>query len=278
MTGHSNMKAIKRADLHGITFYQVPKWSMDLFLEKKLTPGAFATYILMYNRLRMSEMNNWVDKNGDVYIRYTWENLKKDLKVKSMQQIKRNLDCLFDLNLLEKKKSFSQSNVYYLNVYKGDDDILQNVESSILQNVEDDILQNVEPNNNNLNNKTLDISTMDKSEFKIYCEKVAEVTNVPLIRVEMCIQSGDLKNYVISELLEEIEGSEFLSGKANKKPTIKHFSISKQLDKIIGGFYKDDKKTDKGNKTATLTTEDTLKRYKAMSNKGKNEEYEILDI
>ncbi|MGL6101132.1 MAG: replication initiator protein A, partial [Fusobacteriaceae bacterium] len=61
-----------------------------LLVSGKITPSAYSTYILMYDRLRLSIENNWFDKNGYAYIRYSYDEMEKHLKT-SRTQIKRNL-------------------------------------------------------------------------------------------------------------------------------------------------------------------------------------------
>ena len=46
-------------------FYKAPKWLMDLFIEKIITPIAFKMYVIMYDRLNLSFSNGWVDVNNN---------------------------------------------------------------------------------------------------------------------------------------------------------------------------------------------------------------------
>ncbi|MGL5000958.1 MAG: replication initiator protein A [Cetobacterium sp.] len=139
------MRAIRREDLENIIYYQTPKWLFDLLLEGKITAGAFSTYILMYDRTRLSSKNNWIDDNGEVYIKYSYEEMAKDLKVKSNTQVQRNLKKLKELNLIDSKRNFNNSNTYYLNIYS----LTQNVSNSLTQNVSNSLTQFVETNKNN---------------------------------------------------------------------------------------------------------------------------------
>lgn len=126
------MRAIKREDIENNTYYQTPKWLFDLLLEGKITPGAYCLYVLMYDRTRISLDNNWVDNEGEIYIEYSWESMRKNRKVKSNTQIKRDLEKLYELNLLQVKRQYRESNIYYLNIYS------ENLESQITQIVEDE--------------------------------------------------------------------------------------------------------------------------------------------
>ena len=164
------MRAIKKEDLENINFYQTPKWLFDLLLEGKITPGAYCLYMLMYDRTRLSSKNNWIDEEGEVFILYSWDSMREDRKVKSNNQIKRDLDKLYELGLLQVKRKYRDSNLYYLNIYseKEESEITQIVESNLEEKVElhnlcesdstkcvSEITQFVETNNNNFNKNNL---------------------------------------------------------------------------------------------------------------------------
>ncbi|MBC2855466.1 replication initiator protein A [Cetobacterium sp. 2A] len=112
------MRAIKKEDLDNINYYQVPKWLMDIFIAGKISQGAFKTYILMYDRLRLSSKKGWIDKTGEVYIRYSYDEMQKDLDC-SRQTVSNNLKDLEKLKLIDKKKGFNSSSIFYLNIYDG---------------------------------------------------------------------------------------------------------------------------------------------------------------
>ena len=107
---------IKVEELNGEVYYQIPKWFMDLFISGEISSGAFKTYVLMYERLRMSAKNNWIDEDGDVYIKYSYNELMEDLQCSSKTTVSNNLKELQKLDLIDKVKCFSASNIYYLKV------------------------------------------------------------------------------------------------------------------------------------------------------------------
>lgn len=145
------MRAIKKEDLENINFYQTPKWLFDLLLEGKITPGAYCLYMLMYDRTRLSSKNNWIDEEGEVFIIYSWDSMREDRKVKSNNQIKRDLDKLYELGLLQVKRKYRDSNLYYLNIYS--------------EKEESEITQFVETNNNNFINNNLIITTTNQDNI-----------------------------------------------------------------------------------------------------------------
>lgn len=151
------MRAIKREDIENNTYYQTPKWLFDLLLEGKITPGAYCLYVLMYDRTRISLENNWVDKDGEIYIEYSWESMRKNRKVKSNTQIKRDLEKLYELNLLQVKRQYRDSNIYYLNIYS------ENTESKIIQIVEDE--------------KQVELHKLCESDYTICTSEITQIVD-----------------------------------------------------------------------------------------------------
>lgn len=115
------MRSIKVNDLDSMLYYQVPKWLMDLLIEGKISIGAFKTYVLMYERTRLSARNNWIDKKGEVYIKYSYDELMKDLKCNSKTTVSNNIKDLEKVDLIDKVRCFSSSSIYYLRVRSTED-------------------------------------------------------------------------------------------------------------------------------------------------------------
>lgn len=111
------MRNMRAEDVKNMTHYQVPKWLMDMFLAGEITAGGFKTYTLMYDRLRLSIRNGWIDENGEVYIKYSYEELLEDLKANSKTTVSNNIKELERLGLISKVKCYSSSNIYYLTIY-----------------------------------------------------------------------------------------------------------------------------------------------------------------
>lgn len=115
------MRSIEANDLDSMVYYQVPKWLMDLLIEGKISIGAFKTYVLMYERTRLSARNKWIDEKGKVYIKYSYEELMEDLKCTSKTTVSNNIKDLEKFNLIEKVRCFSSSSIYYLRVRSTED-------------------------------------------------------------------------------------------------------------------------------------------------------------
>ncbi|WP_297638201.1 replication initiator protein A [uncultured Clostridium sp.] len=204
------MRAIKKVDLENINYYQTPKWLFDLLLEGKITPGAYSTYILMYDRIRLSSKNGWIDKDGDVYIKYSYEEMLSDLKLNSKTQIQRNLSKLLELGLIEKKRNFSSSTTYYLNIYSSTQNVVdsstQNVVDSSTQNVVDSSTQNVETSKNNINKNNINKNNISNSATDKQ-KKFNEELQTFKSELSMMIREKNFK--ITAEELLKISGGDF---------------------------------------------------------------------
>ncbi|MCQ9628414.1 replication initiator protein A [Cetobacterium somerae] len=207
------MRAIKKEDLENINFYKTPKWLFNLLLEGKITPGAYCLYMLMYDRTRLSSKNNWIDEEGEVFIIYSWDSMREDRKVKSNTQIKRDLDKLYELGLLQVKRRYRDSNLYYLNIYSGkeESEIIQNVESNSEEKVElhkmcesdytkcvSEITQFVEANKNNFNKNNLIITTTNKDNINYKDQDTNQPEKVSSSSFEKNIK--EIKSYLLENI------------------------------------------------------------------------------
>jgi len=82
--------------------------------EGSLSLTAFDVYLLMSDRFRLSKKNGWIDEEGDTYIMYSYEELCEELNLKRRNSISDAIKELENLKLIEKKRRYNRSNVYYL--------------------------------------------------------------------------------------------------------------------------------------------------------------------
>lgn len=257
------MRAIRKEDLENINYYQVPKWLMDLFIGGKISQGGFKTYVLMYDRLRLSSKKGWIDKTGEVYIRYSYDEMQSDLNC-SRQTVSNNLKDLEKLELIDKKRGFNSSSIFYLNIYsdslenftsKEDCTSLENLDDCESRKLDDSSLENLDASKNNFSknnfskNKKIDTSaeaeSLDQEKIKFiqnmkdYIFRVEEVTGKNKEEISRVINPSLMKNYNMELLLKKIDESKFLSGKTDTKPKINNFCSKNMIDKILIGFYED---------------------------------------
>ena len=129
-------------------FYQVPKSLFRLKREGKLSVNAFDIYILMLDRYKVSKKNNWIDKERQVYVLYTYEEISIELNLKRRNSIAEAIKELENLNLIKKKRRFNQSTIFYIT------DTLNSNETDTLNSNETDTLVIIN-NNNNLSNNNI---------------------------------------------------------------------------------------------------------------------------
>jgi DNA-binding transcriptional MocR family regulator len=123
------------------TYYQLPKWLFEKLVDKKISIGAFKTYLLMYDRLRLSIEKKWKDSEGKVYINYSYEALCERLKC-SRQAVANNLKELIELKMIRVKKSYSKPNKYYLNFEKDSQEKLTSNSQVFLDSSKNDFSKN----------------------------------------------------------------------------------------------------------------------------------------
>lgn len=277
------MREININDLNNINYYQVPKWLMELFLNGEITAGAFKTYVLMYDRLRVSGKNKWIDSDGVVYIKYSYDEMQKELKI-SRQAVSNNLKDLEKLDLIRKVKNYNSSNKFYLKIYdsskqnltsKEDLTSKENLTISSKEDLTTSSLlyldaskNNFSKNNYNKNNddkkeddninNLVDTDKQDKKEsspkgssspfdiktFKEIKDIVSKSTGVDRFRIDNIMTPSNFRDIDLRLLLQKIKESDFLQGKSDKKPNINHFSVRNMIERILADAYKTNKTDD----------------------------------
>ena len=207
------MRTINVNDLDSINYYQVPKWLMDLFLQGKISSGGFKTYVLMYDRLRLSSKNEWIDEEGTVYIKYSYDEMQEDLNC-SRQAISNNLKDLLALDLIVKVKNFNSSSKFYLKIYDSRQENFTSKEK--LTNSSQEILTN--DSKEKLTNSSQVFLDANKNNYnKNNVREELELENI----------SQDLKN----KFLEYLEYR-----KQIKKPIKTYMAIKKTLNRLGKDF------------------------------------------
>ena len=189
---------------------------MDLLIEGKISIGAFKTYVLMYERTRLSARNKWIDEKGKVYIKYSYEELMEDLKCTSRTTVSNNIKDLEKFNLIEKVRCFSSSSIYYLKVRSTEDctstesctdrstEDCTTISTEVCTNSSTELLyaskNNFNKNNYNKNNykKKDDDTKLDKlNKIEDMPEKEKEVRPLDSSSIEFKNDLQELKDIVI---------------------------------------------------------------------------------
>ncbi|WP_261039876.1 replication initiator protein A [Streptococcus mitis] len=95
-------------------FYRVPKIFVESPLYKPMSTDAKFTYAILKDRFELSLRNNWIDKNGDVYLIYTITELQEILGYGNKKVIKLKKE-LQEYGLLEEvRQGLNKPNLLYL--------------------------------------------------------------------------------------------------------------------------------------------------------------------
>ena len=269
------MRNIKSNDLSNMIYYQVPKWLMDLFIDKKISQGAFKTYVLMYDRLKLSARNKWIDKNGDVYIKYSYDEMTADLNC-SRQAVSNNLQDLEKLDLIDKKRNFSSSSTFYLKIYSKENDNSQekftsqedftseeNLDCHSSRKLDHSSLENLDSNNNNFNknnysnnkekknddyrrhSQSENIQTKEVEQAWKECG-LAEYKYTPVENMNIAIKTFGIVEVV--KAIQRISKSSLMKTKTNIDSFFNKNNDFEQIRKTLNSSYDDREK-----KTETIT-------------------------
>lgn len=77
-----------------------------------------------------------------------------------------------------------------------------------------------------------------RENLKKYMNMVSNVTNKTIMEISNVINPQSMKEYDLNLLIEEIENSDFLSGKLERKPMITNFTRKSMIDRILIGEYR----------------------------------------
>lgn len=92
---------------------------------------------------------------------------------------------------------------------------------------------------NEVINQSLDTDKVKfRENLKKYMNMVSNVTNKTIMEISNVINPQSMKEYDLSMLIEEIENSDFLSGKLERKPMITNFTRKTMIDRILIGEYR----------------------------------------
>lgn len=265
------MRNIKSNDLSNIIFYQVPKWLLDLFIDKKISQGAFKTYVLMYDRLKMSSVNGFIDKQGDVYIKYSYDEMTKDLNC-SRQAVSNNLQDLEKLDLIDKKKNFSSSTTFYLKIYSDEKDSSlenltskENLDAHSSRKLDYSSLENLDSNNNNFNNNNCSNNKKKKEEYRRHSQN----ENIQTKEVEQAWKECGLAEYKYTPI-ENINIAIKIFGLIEVIKAIKRISLSSLMKEKtnIDSFFNKNNEFEQIRKTHNGTYDDREKKTENIATTG----------
>lgn len=106
-------KFINQKEIYQYKFYMIPK---ELFVNERytsLSPAAILLYGILLDRLTLSIKNNWIDKNGNVYLIFTRKEIQKLLHISDKTCTKVFKELVDAKLLLEKSQGKAKPKLLY---------------------------------------------------------------------------------------------------------------------------------------------------------------------
>ena len=236
-------------------FYQVPKNLFGLYREGKINHIACFIYMLILDRYKLSMKNNLVDKEGRVYVLYTYEEISAELNLKRRNSISEAIKDLEKLNLIEKKRRFNKSTVFYINdtLNSNENDTLNSNENDTLNSNENDTLNSNEndtliitTNKNNLNknyynNNKENVAAIIRQEIKFLIKtRNIKIDNVlkycsDLNRIKEVFLYADKNNKSDGWVIACLRDNYSINQKEENQEKEKEKDYSKTMDEILRG-------------------------------------------
>ncbi|HHX59175.1 MAG TPA: hypothetical protein GX707_00295 [Epulopiscium sp.] len=109
-----------RDDVNEMDFYEMPKAFFEDPRYMSMRSESKIAYMLMYNLLALSEEKNQVNKNGELYVKFSRDTLMRELNIKGNQKAAQVMKELVDHELIVcKRVGLTQCNEIYLRDLKG---------------------------------------------------------------------------------------------------------------------------------------------------------------
>ena len=216
------------------SFFQIPKVLFKMRREGSLSLTAFDVYLLMSDRFRLSKKNGWIDEEGDTYIMYSYEELCEELNLKRRNSISDAIKELENLNLIEKKRRYNRSNVYYLvNISDSNNNVTSNSNINVYAN--NNYMNNNYMNNNNKENVAgiirQEIKFLIKNR-KIKIENIIKYSN-DLERIKQVFEYADKNKKGDGWIIACLRDNYSLNQKEEDQEKEKDYS--KTMDEILRG-------------------------------------------
>lgn len=228
------------------SFFQIPKVLFKMRREGSLSLTAFDVYLLMSDRFRLSKKNGWIDEEGDTYIMYSYEELCEELNLKRRNSISDAIKELENLKLIEKKRRYNRSNVYYLvDISDSNKKVTTISNENVTLNSNINVYANNNYNNNNYmsnnymnNNNKENVAGIIRQEIKfliknrkIKIENIIKYSN-DLERIKQVFEYADKNKKGDGWIIACLRDNYSLNQEENQE---KEKDYSKTMDEILRG-------------------------------------------
>ena len=194
------------------TFYQLPQWLFDPEY-KDMSLRAKVVYALIFDRRSLSLENNWYDKNGDVYMYFTNQQMMEKLNCseKTIISSKKELEK-YGL-IKEVRQGVNRPNRLYINgTVKITGQELENLQYGTVKITGQELenLQPIKTNNINTNNINTNIINMDDDAGQKSFSKIIKDSNIKINErhTQMLMDYITLDHFTIPMIQYAVEKTE----------------------------------------------------------------------
>ena len=194
------------------TFYQLPQWLFDPEY-KDMSLRAKVVYALIFDRRSLSLENNWYDKNGDVYMYFTNQQMMEKLNCseKTIISSKKELEK-YGL-IKEVRQGINRPNRLYINgTVKTTGQELENLQYGTVKTTGQELenLQPINTNNINTNNINTNIINMDDDAGQKSFSKIIKDSNIKINErhTQMLMDYITLDHFTIPMIQYAVEKTE----------------------------------------------------------------------
>lgn len=222
------MSRITVSDLNKVSFYQIPKSFFHNIEYITMSSEAKLAYTLLYDLLELSAQNNWVNDEGEVYIKLSREKLMLRLNIRSKTTASKVMKELIRKGLIEEKRvGVNKCNEIYIctpkelsQIYRDDDLVILREENNKNKGVKHSDI------NGSTENGLPEVQKMDDQKMNFKKSKKCTHTNTKSTNTKFSSSSSSKEHDVIG-LFEKA---------FNKKPSV---NMQRNLNTFISKSNED---------------------------------------
>lgn len=228
------MSRITVSDLNKVSFYQIPKSFFHNIEYITMSSEAKLAYTLLYDLLDLSAKNNWINDDGEVYIKLSREKLMLRLNIRSKTTAAKVMKELIKKGLIEEKRiGVNKCNEIYICTPKELSQIYQDDDLLVLKDeIEENKKQKKGVKASNINGSTKnelpEVQKMDHQKMNFKKSKKWTHTNTKYTNTKFS-SSSSIEN-------DLVEISNYFENVFAKKPTP---NMIKKLEVLINKTNKE---------------------------------------
>ena len=226
-------------------YFQVPKSLFRSWRAGEINSTAFAVYMLMLDRYKISclkeNRKNFTDEDGEVFFVYAYNSLMEDLNIVRKNEIAKAIQELEKLGFIRSLKKHGKATKYYI-TSNVNDTTTSNVNDTTTSNVNDTLIiinnknninkNNINKNNINNNNKENVVAGVIRQEIKFLIKtRNIKIDNVlkycsDIERIKQVFEYADKNNKADGWIIACLRDNYTLKQEENNQDQEKDYDIT----------------------------------------------------